>query len=64
MRKGDHQAVVDMVLVKVAGSDFKTVGKVSGEEAVGPDKCEKFDRELLSSRPSVARAGIQGRRRR
>ena len=42
MRKGDHQAIVDMVVVKVSGNDFHTVGKVPGEDAVGPDKCEKF----------------------
>jgi branched-chain amino acid transport system substrate-binding protein len=42
MRKGDHQAIVDMVVVKVSGNDFHTVGKVPGEGAVGPDKCEKF----------------------
>src|ERR1700730_1267524 len=42
MRKGDHQAIVDMVVVKVSGNDFRTVGKVPGEDAVGSDKCEKF----------------------
>lgn len=42
IRKGDHQAVVDMVIVKVSGNDFQTVGKVAGEEAVGPDNCQKF----------------------
>ena len=42
IRKGDHQAVVDMVIVKVRGNDFQTVGKVAGEEAVGPDNCQKF----------------------
>jgi branched-chain amino acid transport system substrate-binding protein len=42
MRKGDHQAIVDMVVVQVKGNDFKTVGKVPGEEAVGPDKCDRF----------------------
>jgi branched-chain amino acid transport system substrate-binding protein len=42
IRKGDHQAIVDMVVVKVKGNDFQTVGKVLGEEAVGPDKCDKF----------------------
>jgi len=26
----------------VSGNDFHTVGKVPGEDAVGPDKCEKF----------------------
>jgi hypothetical protein len=26
----------------VKGNDFATVGKVPGEEAVGPDNCDKF----------------------
>jgi hypothetical protein len=26
----------------VKGNDFATVGKVLGEEAVGPDNCDKF----------------------
>lgn len=42
IRKGDHQAVVDMVIVKVKGNEFQTVGKVPGEEAIGPDDCQKF----------------------
>lgn len=42
MRKGDHQAVVDMVVVQVKGKDVKTVGTVAGAEAVGPDNCDKF----------------------
>ena len=42
MRKGDHQAIVDMVVVQVKGNDFRSVGKVPGAEAVGPDKCDKF----------------------
>jgi len=42
MRKADHQAIVDMVVVKVTGNDFKTVGKVPGADAVGPDNCKKF----------------------
>jgi branched-chain amino acid transport system substrate-binding protein len=42
IRKGDHQAIIDMVIVKVKGSDFQTVGKVPGIDAVGPDQCEKF----------------------
>jgi branched-chain amino acid transport system substrate-binding protein len=42
MRKGDHQAIVDMVVVQVKGNDFHTVGRVPGEEAVGPDKCDRF----------------------
>jgi len=42
IRKEDHQAVVDMLVVKVVGSSFKTVGKVRGEEAIGPNNCKKF----------------------
>lgn len=42
IRKGDHQAIVDMVVVKVKGTDFQTVGRVPGGEAVGPDNCDKF----------------------
>jgi branched-chain amino acid transport system substrate-binding protein len=42
MRKADHQAVVDMVVVKIKGADFQTVGKVAGTEAVGPDNCQRF----------------------
>jgi len=42
IRKGDHQAMVDMVVVKVVGNDFKTVGRVAGADAIGPDNCERF----------------------
>jgi branched-chain amino acid transport system substrate-binding protein len=42
MRKGDHQAVMDMAVVQVNGSDFKTIGHVPGDIAVGPDSCQKF----------------------
>jgi len=31
-----------MVVVKVKGNDFQTVGTVPGDVAVGPDKCDKF----------------------
>ncbi len=42
MRKGDHQAIVDMVVVQVKGDGFRTVGRVPGNEAVGPDNCDRF----------------------
>jgi branched-chain amino acid transport system substrate-binding protein len=42
IRKGDHQAIVDMLVVKVVGSDFKSVGRVPGEDAIGPNKCNRF----------------------
>ena len=42
IRKEDHQAIVNMLIVKVVGSSFKTVGKVPGEEAIGPNNCKKF----------------------
>jgi hypothetical protein len=31
-----------MVIVKVKGTDFQTVGRVPGTDAVGPDNCTKF----------------------
>src|SRR5712691_6937788 len=42
IRKGDHQAIMDMFIVKVVGTDFKTVDKVPGEVAVGPNNCARF----------------------
>jgi branched-chain amino acid transport system substrate-binding protein len=42
VRKGDHQAMVDMVIVKVIKGEFKTVGHVPGADAIGPDTCDKF----------------------
>jgi branched-chain amino acid transport system substrate-binding protein len=42
IRKGDHQAIVDMLVVKVVGSDFKSVGRVPGEDAIGPNNCNRF----------------------
>jgi branched-chain amino acid transport system substrate-binding protein len=42
IRKEDHQAVLDMFVVKVKGEDFQTIGKVAGADAVGSDKCSKF----------------------
>ncbi|HEY0331389.1 MAG TPA: ABC transporter substrate-binding protein [Rhodopseudomonas sp.] len=42
MRAGDHQAIQPMYVVRVNGGQFKIVGNVSGEEAIGPDSCERF----------------------
>jgi branched-chain amino acid transport system substrate-binding protein len=42
IRKGDHQAVLDMLIVKVTGTGFKTIGRVPGDVAVGPDNCARF----------------------
>jgi branched-chain amino acid transport system substrate-binding protein len=42
IRKGDNQAIMDMVVVQVKGDRFVTVGTVPGKDAVGPDNCEKF----------------------
>jgi len=42
MRKGDHQAMVDMVVVQVKGDKFVTVGQVPGADAIGPDTCQRF----------------------
>ena len=42
MRAGDHQAVMDMFIVRVDGTEFRTTDRVDGKVAVGPDKCERF----------------------
>ncbi len=42
MRAGDHQAVQPMYVVRVNDGQFKIVGNVSGEEAVGADICTRF----------------------
>ncbi|ABD86406.1 ABC transporter substrate-binding protein [Rhodopseudomonas palustris] len=42
MRAGDHQAIQPMYVVRVNGGQFKIVGNVSGEEAIGPDECKRF----------------------
>ncbi|MGH6611275.1 MAG: ABC transporter substrate-binding protein, partial [Burkholderiaceae bacterium] len=42
MRAGDHQAIQDMYAVKVTNGEFRIVGKVPGDAAVGPDTCTKF----------------------
>ncbi len=42
LRAGDHQAMQDMYAVRVAGGEFKIVGKVGGIAAIGPDACTRF----------------------
>jgi branched-chain amino acid transport system substrate-binding protein len=42
MRAGDHQGIQDMYAVKVVNGQFKIIGKVAGEVAVGPDTCTRF----------------------
>lgn len=42
MRAGDHQAVQTMYVVRVDKGQFKIVGEVKGDEAVGPDTCTRF----------------------
>lgn len=42
MRAGDHQAIQDMYAVKVEKGEFKIIGKVPGEVAIGPDTCTRF----------------------
>lgn len=42
MRAGDHQAVQPMYVVRVNGGQFKIVGSVGGEEAIGADNCTRF----------------------
>jgi branched-chain amino acid transport system substrate-binding protein len=42
IRAGDHQAVQTMYVVKVTGGQFKIVGEVGGDEAIGKDECTRF----------------------
>lgn len=42
MRGGDHQAMQDMYAVRVTNGEFKIVGKVPADAAIGPDACTKF----------------------
>lgn len=42
MRAGDHQAVQDMYAVRMTGGKFKTISKVAGVDAIGPDTCTRF----------------------
>ncbi|MFT6671784.1 MAG: branched-chain amino acid transport system substrate-binding protein [Afipia broomeae] len=42
MRGGDHQAIQPMYVVRVDGGQFKIVGDVGGNEAIGPDECKRF----------------------
>jgi len=42
MRAGDHQAIQPMYVVRVTNGQFKIVGDISGEEAIGADDCKRF----------------------
>jgi branched-chain amino acid transport system substrate-binding protein len=42
IRAGDHQAIQTMYVVQVTGGQFKIVGQVPGDEAIGPDTCTRF----------------------
>ena len=42
MRAGDHQAMQDMSAVRAEGGQFRIVGKVAAEAAIGADACTRF----------------------
>lgn len=42
MRAGDHQAMQDMFAVRVENGEFNIVGRVSSDQAIGPDTCTRF----------------------
>jgi branched-chain amino acid transport system substrate-binding protein len=42
IRGGDNQAVQQMYIVKIKGGQFDVVGTVAAEDAIGPDRCERF----------------------
>ncbi len=42
IRAGDHQAIQNMYVVRVSGGQFKIVGQVAGQDAIGADDCKRF----------------------
>ncbi|HEY9459198.1 MAG TPA: ABC transporter substrate-binding protein [Paralcaligenes sp.] len=42
MRAGDHQAIQDMYVVKLANGKFIINSKIAGLDAIGPDTCTRF----------------------
>lgn len=42
IRAGDHQAIQPMYVVQIRDGQFNIVGRVPGEEAIGPDNCTRF----------------------
>ncbi len=42
MRAGDHQAVMDVYVLKIKGGDFAIADKIDGNTAIGPDTCKRF----------------------
>jgi len=42
MRAGDHQAIQPMYVVRITDGQFKIVGSVGGDEAIGVDECKRF----------------------
>ena len=42
MRAGDHQAIQDMYALRMTGGQFKPISKVPGDQAIGPDNCNRF----------------------
>jgi branched-chain amino acid transport system substrate-binding protein len=42
IRAGDHQAIQPMYVVQVKGGQFTIADRIAGEDAIGPDTCERF----------------------
>lgn len=42
IRAGDHQAIQPMYVVQVQGGQFTIADRIAGEDAIGPDTCERF----------------------
>jgi len=42
IRAGDHQAVQPMYVVQIKGGQFSIADSIAGEDAIGPDTCERF----------------------
>ncbi len=42
IRAGDHQAMQPMYVVEVKNGQFTIARSIAGEDAIGPDTCDKF----------------------
>ena len=42
IRAGDHQAIQPMYVVQVENGAFTIADKITGEDAIKPDACDRF----------------------
>jgi branched-chain amino acid transport system substrate-binding protein len=42
MRAGDHQAMQEMLAVRIENGEFNIIGRVTPDDAIGADICTRF----------------------